>query len=162
MLVKAAFYPRLSIPIDFHWLAWTGGSIYSHLRMVTVSGSETLYCAAPGTIKWRNVTPNTVYHAQTAYNFLISNLRIIFSVIQIAECWLVKCLIWKYVKGRGCAFWVMSPELYWRKFDNLRKCSGDIWCWKIQNGYFQSASPSRYHVTQFARSGSYFNLRLKY
>jgi hypothetical protein len=56
----------------------------------------------------------------------------------------------------------MFPEIYWRKFEKLRKYSGDIWCWKIQNGHFKSASPSGYRETQFARSGIYFNLRLKY
>jgi len=56
----------------------------------------------------------------------------------------------------------MFPEIYWRKFEKLRKYSGDIWCWKIQNGHFQSASPSGYRVIQFARSASYFNLPLKY
>jgi len=55
--------------------------MYSHLRMVRVLGSETLCCAAPGTIKWRNVTLNTVYRAKTAYSLLISYLRVIFSVI---------------------------------------------------------------------------------
>jgi hypothetical protein len=54
----------------------------------------------------------------------------------------------------------MFPEIYWRKFEKLRKYSGDTWCWKIQNGHFKSASPSGYCETQFARSG--INLRLKY
>jgi hypothetical protein len=78
--------------------------MYSHLRMVTVLGSETLCCAAPGTIKWRNVTLNTVNKEKKTYILLMSYLRIIFSVIQIAECQMVKYLIRKYMKGRGFFF----------------------------------------------------------
>jgi hypothetical protein len=56
----------------------------------------------------------------------------------------------------------MSPELSWRIVEKLRKDTGDIWSWEDSKRALQVESQKDYRVAQFVRSGSYFNLRIKY
>jgi len=62
---------------------------------------------------------------------------------------MAKCVIRNYAKGRSCVFFggnvskIVLEEIRKKK---LRKYRGDIWCWKIQNGHFQNASPRGHRV----------------